>query len=866
MASFNPLHILLQKVFILATGTAASDSDLAVLEATLGPQKNDFLALKNLIDSYMTSLARGLGTNTLLKQVVLQGTGQDLSVKEVADQAYSLLGKNQDEWSNLFTYYVMGKDDASTVLNYRAEAAQFLLDELKSLGKASLLNLSGVKEMTENYLRSISLSNGKYQTAQKGLDILAQDIKTSGMTIKVADGYLTGATVFIDNNNNRVRDSGEWNGTTNGFGEITLPLTGLSNSQKIIVSGGIDIVTGQPFKAVLSAPIGSTIITPLTTLADMVLAAKNDQNLANAVDKVKSALGIASNIDLLSYDPVTIIAKGTAPKLEQEQAFSVYTKIVQVMNLVLQTTAVISFGVPDRTTSVFKALADTLLNQNANLTDISFVTQVIQKSAGEIGTVLSAAKANALAQIITDVNNRVVTANDLSTLAKIIVIGYNDIPNGFSGSDPTIIKGSYTGSALTKLINSATPQNILPNTPVDSANGIDNQPPILQSAEVASDGKSIILYYNESLASKTAGKESFSVAVGSLINTIKPTKVDVSGYTVQVSVDTTIKAAEPVWISYKAPSVDSSATNSAVQDLIGNDASDISTPLKVSNQSTLINTDNTPPTLLKVENSSDGKILTLTYDEILAKRTASINNFTITVDGNPVTVSSVSVLDKEVKVTIASALAGGTVLLSYRNDLDDRPENDAIQDIYGNDALNITNMAITTIGDDLIQGGPLADLIDAAAGNDTIYGGAGNDTLLGSLGDDSLIGGAGDDSLVGGLGVDTITGGNGKDIFVLNFSVLSPADVDTIIDFNTADDSIQLSNKLFDGFTATGVVTPAMFVNGTAATTANHRLLYDATAGELFYDEDGSGAIPAVLIGSFPNLPALAETHFTITA
>ena len=34
---------------------------------------------------------------------------------------------------------------------------------------------------------------------------------------------------------------------------------------------------------------------------------------------------------------------------------------------------------------------------------------------------------------------------------------------------------------------------------VDSANGIDNQPPILQSAEVASDGKSIILYYNDGL-------------------------------------------------------------------------------------------------------------------------------------------------------------------------------------------------------------------------------------------------------------------------------------------------------------------------------------------------------------------------------
>ena len=866
MASFNPLDVLLQKVFVLATGTAASESDLNFLQTTLGPQQNDFLALKKLIDSHMISQARSLGTNALLKKVVLQGTGQDLSVKDVADQAYSLLGKNQDDWSNLFTYYVMGKDDPSTVLTYRAEAAQFLLDKLKGMSKSSLLNLSSVKEMTENYLQSISLSNGKYQTAEKGLDLFAQDIKTSGMTIKVADGYLVGATVFIDNNHNRVRDSSEWSSATNSFGEITLPLTGLINNQKIVVSGGLDIMTGQPFKAVLSAPIGSTIVTPLTTLVDMVLAVKNDDNLANAIDKVKSALGISHAIDLLSYDPVTILGKGTDPKLEQEQAFSIYAKTVQVMNLVLQTTAVIGFGVSDRTTSVFKALSDILLNQNANLTDIGFITQVIQKSAGEIGTVLSAAKANALAQIVADVNARVSSASDLSTLAKIIVTGYTSIPNALLGSDPTVIKDAYTGSNLTKLINASTPQNILPNTPVDSVNGVDTQSPILQSAEVASDGKSIILYYNESLASKTAGKEAFSVAVGSLINTIQPTKVDISGYTVQVSVDTTIKASEPVWISYKAPSIDSSATNSAIQDLVGNDAIDISTPFKVNNQSTLINADNTPPTLLKVENSSDGKTITLTYDENLAKRTASINNFTITVDGTPVTIASVTTLDKTVKIALSSALSGGTVLLSYRNDLDDRAQNDAIQDLYGNDALNINGIAIATIGDDIIQGDALANLIDGVSGNDTLYGGAGNDTLLGSLGDDSLVGGSGDDILIGGPGSDTMTGGNGKDIFVLNFSALSTNETDTIIDFNALDDSIQLSMALFDGFSATGVVTPMMFINGTAASSVNHRLIYDIAGGTLSYDEDGSGAIPAILIGTFQNFPVLTESHFNIIA
>lgn len=120
--------------------------------------------------------------------------------------------------------------------------------------------------------------------------------------------------------------------------------------------------------------------------------------------------------------------------------------------------------------------------------------------------------------------------------------------------------------------------------------------------------------------------------------------------------------------------------------------------------------------------------------------------------------------------------------------------------------------------------------------------------------------------MIGGPGSDTMTGGNGKDIFVLNFSALSTNETDTIIDFNALDDSIQLSMALFDGFSATGVVTPMMFINGTAASSVNHRLIYDIAGGTLSYDEDGSGAIPAILIGTFQNFPVLTESHFNIIA
>ncbi len=64
-----------------------------------------------------------------------------------------------------------------------------------------------------------------------------------------------------------------------------------------------------------------------------------------------------------------------------------------------------------------------------------------------------------------------------------------------------------------------------------------------------------------------------------------------------------------------------------------------------------------------------------------------------------------------------------------------------------------------TDGDDVLEGGPAAEVIEALAGNDIVDAGAGNDTIAGGQGNDALSGGAGDDTYVFNLGdgVDTIT-------------------------------------------------------------------------------------------------------------
>lgn len=97
-------------------------------------------------------------------------------------------------------------------------------------------------------------------------------------------------------------------------------------------------------------------------------------------------------------------------------------------------------------------------------------------------------------------------------------------------------------------------------------------------------------------------------------------------------------------------------------------------------------------------------------------------------------------------------------------------------------------------GDDTIKGLSGDDLLRGGAGNDTLSGGKGSDRLLGSDGDDLLNGGSGNDSLQGETGQDTLIGGGGSDLFILSAS----QGVDTISDFTSQQDRIQLAGVTFE--------------------------------------------------------------------
>ena len=72
------------------------------------------------------------------------------------------------------------------------------------------------------------------------------------------------------------------------------------------------------------------------------------------------------------------------------------------------------------------------------------------------------------------------------------------------------------------------------------------------------------------------------------------------------------------------------------------------------------------------------------------------------------------------------------------------------------------------------------------------------------------------------------------------------ANLDRIIDFNVAADTIKLENLFFKALTKMGVLAPGAFHIGSAVHDADDRIVYNSATGALSYNSDGTGGIAAV--------------------
>ncbi|MEH1940561.1 MAG: hypothetical protein V7L01_10135 [Nostoc sp.] len=145
-----------------------------------------------------------------------------------------------------------------------------------------------------------------------------------------------------------------------------------------------------------------------------------------------------------------------------------------------------------------------------------------------------------------------------------------------------------------------------------------------------------------------------------------------------------------------------------------------------------------------------------------------------------------------------------------------------------------------------------------------IFGTANADTIVGSNGNDNLYGNDGNDLLIGGKGNDVLYGYGDTDTF--GFNTYNQG-VDSLYDFDTTGELIQVSAAGFGSGLVAGTVSAGQFTIGSGATTDAQRFIYDSSAGGLFFDKDGSGAaFTQVQFAQLYGGLSLSEANFVVVA
>lgn len=183
---------------------------------------------------------------------------------------------------------------------------------------------------------------------------------------------------------------------------------------------------------------------------------------------------------------------------------------------------------------------------------------------------------------------------------------------------------------------------------------------------------------------------------------------------------------------------------------------------------------------------------------------------------------------------------------------------------YAQSAVTV-DLSITVAQDTGGSGRDILKHVERLSGSnygDDLFGNSGNNVLSGQSGADDLRGGGGNDLLRGGKGDDMLRGGSGADDFRFDtaLSTVSVRNLDRIVDFSVADDTLQLDNAIFKKLGA-GMLSAGQFktAGSSSGSSSDDYIIYNKATGGLFYDADGgadgtSDAIRFATVGVNLNL------------
>ena len=207
---------------------------------------------------------------------------------------------------------------------------------------------------------------------------------------------------------------------------------------------------------------------------------------------------------------------------------------------------------------------------------------------------------------------------------------------------------------------------------------------------VAGDGKTVHLFFDEPVMSTLNnavngyGLNRFGVSDGVTAKTISTIAANPSNPNdLILTLSTAVSSTGVIKVQYTDPTANNDYY--AAQDVYGNDLATFA-------QTQIYNgTDTTAPLFQNADTSADGRQVILHYNEALSSSLPALTNFIVSVNGgfniNP---SAVSVSGNDVVLNLATAITVGQSVTVKYNDPSAANDTNAVQDVWGNDAVSLT--------------------------------------------------------------------------------------------------------------------------------------------------------------------------------
>lgn len=226
---------------------------------------------------------------------------------------------------------------------------------------------------------------------------------------KAIDGYVAGGTVWLDSNLNESLDPGEPTTTTDHEGGFNLEINlsdydldgdGILEPGEAVlyITGGTDISTRQNRVTSMSAPPGTSVISPLTTLLERQIRLNPAVDPSILQSRLLEALNLPE-VDLINFDPVREAAAGSS------EGLAVYSAGVQLSDTIEQisTYAAEAAGVSIDTLS--RDIWDTISQKASdgftiNVEEPEQVQDLIQQAATRTGVELKTEDVVAVSSIV----------------------------------------------------------------------------------------------------------------------------------------------------------------------------------------------------------------------------------------------------------------------------------------------------------------------------------------------------------------------------------------------------------------------------------------------------------------------------------